>query len=294
MNPQFWHNRWSSGNIGFHNSSVNELLIRYFHDLNLKEGSTIFVPLCGKTLDIGWLIDGGYKVVGVELNESAVKELFKSLKTGPKVENVPFFTLYSAKDIDIFVGDIFKLNSTILHNITGAIDGIYDRAALVALPKYMRGQYTSLLVEISNNAPQLLNICQYNQNLMQGPPFCVNKDELKKHYKGFYKLKCLHRKSIDKFEIEVEELVYFLDTTIKQRAYLILKEKQEALSHTELVNLYVEKYPNFDKNYKDTKKKPKAKISGTIDSVLRDGGHKKIKIDKSTTPHRYYIDKQTI
>lgn len=27
----------------------------------------IFLPLCGKTLDIGWLLERGYRVVGAEL-----------------------------------------------------------------------------------------------------------------------------------------------------------------------------------------------------------------------------------
>ncbi|WP_261863761.1 hypothetical protein [Psychrobacter sp. JCM 18900] len=55
---------------------VNPLLIEYFNRLNLTAGSRIFVPLCGKSIDMVWLATQGYDVVGVELVETAVQEFF--------------------------------------------------------------------------------------------------------------------------------------------------------------------------------------------------------------------------
>lgn len=53
---------------------------------------------------------------------------------------------YSAENIDMFTGDIFELSSEML----GPVDAIYDRAALVALPKEMRKRYAGHLTEITN------------------------------------------------------------------------------------------------------------------------------------------------
>ena len=52
MDANFWLEKWKDNNIAFHNSEANPLLIRYFKQLFLAEGSRLFLPLCGKTLDI--------------------------------------------------------------------------------------------------------------------------------------------------------------------------------------------------------------------------------------------------
>ena len=59
MEPQFWHDRWTKNEIGFHKSDANPLLVKYFTELALPKGSLVFVPLCGKTLDISWLLSNG-------------------------------------------------------------------------------------------------------------------------------------------------------------------------------------------------------------------------------------------
>ncbi len=76
MNAEFWHSRWQEKRIGFNQSAVNPLLINYFKQLNLPAGSLVFVPLCGKSIDMAWLAAQGYDVVGVELVETAVQAFF--------------------------------------------------------------------------------------------------------------------------------------------------------------------------------------------------------------------------
>ncbi|MGZ8252407.1 MAG: thiopurine S-methyltransferase, partial [Methylophilaceae bacterium] len=71
MEASFWHNKWQRGEIAFHQSDANPLLVAHFEALNLPKGSRVFLPLCGKTLDIAWLLAGGYRVVGAELSEIA-------------------------------------------------------------------------------------------------------------------------------------------------------------------------------------------------------------------------------
>ncbi len=184
MEVSFWHQRWGKNDIAFHESEVNPLLVKYFKQLSLVNGSRVFLPLCGKTLDIPWLLSNGYRVAGSELSKIAIEELFVGLGVEPKISEVGKVDRYSAQNIDIFVGDIFHLSSKML----GLVDAIYDRAALVALPKAMRDRYTAHLIEITDKAPQLLICYEYDQSLMEGPPFSISNEEVNQHYRGSYHL----------------------------------------------------------------------------------------------------------
>lgn len=178
MDANFWHQRWEKNEIAFHQSKANPLLVEYFHELSLAKGSRIFVPLCGKTLDISWLLSNGYRVAGAELSKVAIEQLFMELGVQPKISGVGEVDQWSANNIDIFVGDIFALSRKIL----GPVDAIYDRAALVAFPEEMRNRYTAHLTEMTDKAPQLLICYDYDQRLMEGPPFSVSNEEVKGYY----------------------------------------------------------------------------------------------------------------
>lgn len=182
MHHDFWHNKWQKNEIGFHLSEANLLLLNYFPALQLKPGSRIFLPLCGKTLDIHWLLAQGFRVAGAELSTIAVEALFDELKLTPKLTKAGELTRYSAENIDIFNGDFFMLTAEML----GAVDAVYDRAALVALPSEMRKRYAAHLVEITQTAPQLLVCFDYDQTQYDGPPFCVNAQEVSTYYQRMY------------------------------------------------------------------------------------------------------------
>ena len=187
MNANFWHQRWEANQIGFHESKPNPLLITYFKELSLAKGCRLFVPLCGKTLDIAWLLSQGYRVSGAELSEIAIKQLFAELGVEPGITNMGDVKQYSAADIDIFVGDIFNVTREML----GFIDAIFDRAALVALPETMRVRYAKHIIDITDHAPQLLITYEYDQNLRDGPPFSVSHEEVSRHYKDSYNISSL-------------------------------------------------------------------------------------------------------
>ena len=130
MDANFWLQKWTKNQIAFHRSEANPALVKYFDSLSLVKNSRIFLPLCGKTLDIAWLLAQGYRVAGAELVEMAIEQLFAELGVEPKIAAVGEVKHYSATNIDIFVGDIFEVSGKML----GSIDAVYDRAALVALP----------------------------------------------------------------------------------------------------------------------------------------------------------------
>jgi len=213
MKASFWHDKWEKNQIGFHESDTNPLLLKHFHELALDKGNRIFLPLCGKTRDIAWLLSEGYRVVGAELSEIAVKQLFEELGITPKISNSSGTLLhYQANNIDLFVGDIFELTADIL----GDIDAVFDRAALVALPPETRIRYASHLANITANAPQLLICFEYNQSIMNGPPFSIVPSEVEQHYAANYKLSLLGKPNLEgglKGKVEAVEAVWLLQQT---------------------------------------------------------------------------------
>lgn len=187
VEADFWLERWKTKEIGFHAKSANHFLVKYFGKVGIQAGGRVFVPLCGKSLDMHWLLAEGYNLAGAELSRIAVEELFEELGVEPTIESIGELTRYSAEKIEIFQGDIFELSRTVL----GAVDGIYDRAALVALPGAMREKYARHLMEITNCAPQLMICFDYEQSKRSGPPFSVSDTLVHGYYDGSYEVEFL-------------------------------------------------------------------------------------------------------
>lgn len=184
METSFWHERWANNELGWHERDFNSLLIAHFPKLAVAKGGRVFVPLCGKTRDIAWLLQQGFMVAGSELSELAVQQLFTDLALAPVVTSSGALKQYSAPGLDVFAGDIFELRAEQL----GPIAATYDRAALVALPPAMRDHYTRHLVALTAGAPQLLICFEYDQKLMAGPPHSVPAMEVWRHYGARYRL----------------------------------------------------------------------------------------------------------
>lgn len=184
MEANFWHEKWAKRQIAFHQGEANPLLLDNFARLALPPGSRVFVPLCGKTRDIAWLLAQGCRVCGAELVETAVVELFDELGVTPAITPERAGRRYHAPGIDIVVGDLFALSADAL----GAVDAVYDRAALVALPQAMRERYAAHLIALTHAAPQLLVTYVYDQSLASGPPFSVSRDEVHRHYGDHYEV----------------------------------------------------------------------------------------------------------
>lgn len=184
MEAGFWHAKWEKGEIGFHQDDVNPLLLEHFGELALAPGSRVFVPLCGKTRDIRWLLASGHRVAGAELSRVAVEQLFAEMDLAPSVSQVGPLTRFAAENIDIYSGDIFELTGGAL----GQVAAVYDRAALVALPAAMRQRYAEHLVALTGRARQLLIAYDYDQSRQDGPPFAVGAAEVRHLYGRHYAL----------------------------------------------------------------------------------------------------------
>ncbi|GBQ49302.1 thiopurine S-methyltransferase [Komagataeibacter sucrofermentans DSM 15973] len=178
MDEAFWQAKWERGEIGFHESRPNALLTRYLPTLRLPAGARVFVPLCGMSLDIHWLLAQGYAVVGCELSRIAVTRLFAALGLVPHVTPLGALDRFEAGKLCVFVGNILDLTPTQL----GAVDGVYDRAALIALPAPLRVAYASHLVALTHAAPQLLICLEYDPSCRAGPPFPVDETMVRAYY----------------------------------------------------------------------------------------------------------------
>lgn len=138
---QCWRDRQSGS---FHLEAVNPLLVRRWPDLALARGSRVLVPLCGKSLDLMWLAEQGHEVVGIELSPIAVREFFREHRLKPSRRRDGGMVRWCHGRITILCGDFFELTASQL----GAIDAIYDRAALTALPEVLRRKYAEHLASV--------------------------------------------------------------------------------------------------------------------------------------------------
>jgi len=188
MQHEFWLERWKQNQIGFHQQEVNPHLQHYWPRFPASQGDKIFVPLCGKSNDLLWLLGMGYHVVGVELSPLAVESFFSENDLKTKIKRKGNFWVSEINGLQIFCGDFFALQPADL----GHVKVVYDRAALVALPVDMRIKYvSSLSALLSTNTQILLIAFDYPQHEMQGPPFSVPGEEVERLFGSWCDLELL-------------------------------------------------------------------------------------------------------
>ena len=117
-----WESRWQENRIGFHLKEVNPYLIRFSGQLLHQNPDSVFVPLCGKTLDLYWLTTKTKKVIGVELVSKAVQDFFAENNIDYLIQQDKTLQKFSSKSIDIYLGDFFDLNP----EKTSSFKAIYD------------------------------------------------------------------------------------------------------------------------------------------------------------------------
>lgn len=188
MKKDFWLERWQREEIGFHESAANANLTQFWHELHLASGSEVFVPLCGKSVDMQWLREQGHPVVGVELSSIAAQAFFRENGYVANSCGSGKFERYEANQIRILCGDFFDLSSDDL----ASTRAVYDRASMVALPPDMRERYVEHMVSILPPATQMLLIAfDYPQAEMPGPPFAVSPAEVEALYRKHAEIRLL-------------------------------------------------------------------------------------------------------
>jgi thiopurine S-methyltransferase len=182
MDPEFWHARWANNQIGFHQDDINPYLRHFWPVLGLRPKARVFVPLCGKSRDLLWLREQGFDVVGVELSHLAVQAFFEENDLSATVTSSGGLVSHRAEGITLYCGDFFALTPAMLGNVAG----VFDRAALIALPPKMRLAYVNHMAQLlPAGATTLLITFEYPQHEMAGPPFSVPEEEVRALYGGW-------------------------------------------------------------------------------------------------------------
>jgi thiopurine S-methyltransferase len=197
LQPEFWHKRWRNDQIGFHQPSVDRNLIRHWPALDLAhgldKGARVFVPLCGKSLDMLWLQDQGYPVVGVELSTIALEAFCMENGVPARRRVLDRFDVYEAANLQLFRGDFFALTRALL----GEVAAVYDRAALISWTEELRVPYVSHLAALMRpGTPMLLIALEYPQAQMSGPPFSVPREEVARLYSRHFEIREIDRQDI--------------------------------------------------------------------------------------------------
>ena len=170
-----WLKFWENNETNWHGDNVTQELIEYFELFELEPRDKVFVPLCGKSLDMLYIMNQGFSVIGVEISEIGVRQFFNENNLTYKITKVDDFDLYSTENLEIYCGDFFALTSKHLNKVKS----VFDRKSLIALEPEVRQKYVKHLNDIiSVGARILLVTLQYPQHQMSGPPFSVNKSEV--------------------------------------------------------------------------------------------------------------------
>lgn len=228
MKASFWYACWEKNSLGFHQTSVHPFLSQHLMPLissNTEQCQTakrksVLVPLCGKSDDMVWLAEH-FDVVGAELSDIACRDFFrdKNIAVMPTHindnETKAPFKQYRFENISLWQGDFFKLSASQLPDF----DWIYDRAAIIALPKTMQQAYVKHLTSFITQDSQLFLISlEFPQEELSGPPFALFEQDINHLFSGF-NVKC----------IAEHELA---DKTFAQRTFNVsyLKEKLYLIS----------------------------------------------------------------
>jgi thiopurine S-methyltransferase len=197
VQPDFWLNRWRAAQIGFHQAAVDRHLKAYWPLLKLPLDSPVFVPLCGKSLDLMWLRERGHLVTGVELSPVALESFVMEHGIPARRRVLADFDVFEAEGLKLYRGDFFKLTRAQLGNSTA----VYDRAALISWTPEARQSYVKQLTSLTSPGTQTLLIAvEYPPEQMQGPPFPLTRDTIEELYSGHYSIEELARHEILELE----------------------------------------------------------------------------------------------
>jgi len=179
-----WLEFWKNNETNWHSDVGTQELEEYVGLLKLEPGDKVFFPLCGKSLDMTYILNQGFSVIGVELSEIGIKQFFHENSLDFTISSVGEFNLYSAKNIEIYCGDFFSLTSKNLCDVKA----VFDRKSLIALDRNLRQKYVKHLNDIiSLGVRMLLITLHYPQHQMSGPPFSVDKSEVESLFSMAFK-----------------------------------------------------------------------------------------------------------
>jgi thiopurine S-methyltransferase len=191
MDHAFWLDRWEQADTGFHQAVAHDFLLRHWPALGVPHGAPVLVPLCGKSNDMVWLADQGHTIIGTELAALAVDQFFAERTRAPAAVVEGAFTVNRAGPFELWCGDHLALDPA----VTRRIGGVFDRAALVAMPRVMQQAYAEKLAELTlADVPVLLVTLDYDPSEMDGPPFPIPADRVEELFGSGFRIALLEKR----------------------------------------------------------------------------------------------------
>jgi thiopurine S-methyltransferase len=189
LNRERWVKRWDEqhrhSEPGWQNTAPHRFLQKHYDQFYTEvKNPTVFVPLCGKSLDMIYFATHGYNVIGVELSEIGVLQFFTENKIDYKITKKEKASVYETepneklKKITIICGDLFEAEFE-------PVDAIYDRASLYALPSTLRPKYVQKLLSLLKENGLWFGIIHEKVGKLTGPPFSVSVDDIKELFTGY-------------------------------------------------------------------------------------------------------------
>jgi len=182
LDKPYWDKRWLVRDPEWQLPQVHPDLLKHEKELfDGHENIRVFVPLCGKTIDMKWFADKGCKVVGVEFCNFPIKKFFESNFIEYKVTDVKSkktgktYTVYQSIDgsIRIYNCDIFEFTS----DVEGQFDIIWDRGSFTSIQKAGVDKYAKLMTSLMKSGCRyLLSVFEYDTKHHPGPPMSVTED----------------------------------------------------------------------------------------------------------------------
>ena len=178
----YWQSRWTNGDSNWHFQNPNEFLVRHLETLKAdREHVRIFLPLCGKTVDLVWLYNQGHTVVGLEGVPFVAEQVFQDAKLDYEkfyVSEIEGFVFKTPDErLTVYSCDFFKMRP----HLIGQFEAIFDRGAFEAINEEDREAYSDLIFKVL--APKfriILTGYEYDPGVYQGTPRNVKREEVYK------------------------------------------------------------------------------------------------------------------
>ena len=171
-----WRERWREGRIGFHRQTVHPALAHHWPRLGVLPGTKVLVPLCGKSLDMRWLTQRDYPVLGIELAPEAIEQCLAEGRGEISRFQQGAFAVSRQGSLELWCGDFFHFHT----EHAAEVGAFYDRAALIALPPATRQRYAFHLAQLTLPGTRglLITLTRPASN-PGGPPFSVEAAEVR-------------------------------------------------------------------------------------------------------------------
>ncbi len=179
MDLDFWNQVWTEKRLGFDQAEANYYLRKVLSTWLLEPCETVFVPLCGRSIDMWELHCSGHHVTGVEGVRAALEDFDNKFSLNMSKSMVrDSVECFRSDDFTLYCADFFDLISADIPSGERPLK-IWDRAALVALPDYMRKEYYRQVERLSEgNLDWLCLLFSFNSKPDFGPPFSVSFEEV--------------------------------------------------------------------------------------------------------------------